>query len=520
MAGEVWLKLFMERHPILSLRLPQATSIARATSFNKTNVATFFENYTGVLAKHTLDAKDIWNVDETGTTTVQKPDRVIARRGEKQVSAMTSAERGTLVTLALAGNAIGNYIPPMFIFPRKRFQDNFIRDGPVGSVGTANGTGWMQEDDFHFFLEHFKSHVRPSKEQKALLLLDNHSSHMALKNIEFCRENGIILLTFPPHCTHKLQPMDRAIFGPLKRAINTACDNWMRSNAGKVMSIYDVPSIAKSAFAVAITAKNISPGFAATGTWPVNTDIFGEADFLRSQVTDRIQTGTILMENHGEMSATPNITVEIEENADTTSGGSPSILTYNELSNHEPIASTSKAHGPWPASYEPVASTSKAHSLQPAKNEPVILTSRSPLASSSNIFSPEALRPLPKAPPRKRSQPNKRKVKSAVLTNTPIKDEIAAIEASRKVKNVKKRVFSEEKKKNKVNKQIRNKKKVKPNDDEEDENNCFCLCCLEPFTNSKAKEKWIECVECKGWSHVACTAGELNYIFCHNCLSD
>lgn len=40
-AGEVWLKLFMQRHPNLSLRLPQATSIARATSFNTTNVAVF-----------------------------------------------------------------------------------------------------------------------------------------------------------------------------------------------------------------------------------------------------------------------------------------------------------------------------------------------------------------------------------------------------------------------------------------------------------------------------------------------
>lgn len=322
-AGEVWLKLFMQRHPILSLRLPQATSIARATSFNKMNVAAFFDHYTGVLSKHKLDAKDIWNVDETGITTVQKPDRVIARRGEKQVSAMTSVERGTLVTLAFAGNAIGNYIPPMFIFPRKRFQEHFIRDGPVGSVGTANGSGWMQEDDFHFFLEYFRNHVRPSKEQRALLLLDNHSSHMALKNIEFCRENGIILLTFPPHCTHKLQPMDRTIFGPLKKAINTVCDSWMRSNAGRVMTIYDIPSITKSAFDVAITAKNISAGFSATGTWPVNTHIVEEADLLPSQVTDRIlpnpeteQSLSVpqITENPEERTLTPNPTIGIAEN--------------------------------------------------------------------------------------------------------------------------------------------------------------------------------------------------------------
>nr|CAI5869015.1 unnamed protein product [Callosobruchus analis] len=206
MAGEVWLRLYMKRHEILSLRMPQATRIARATSFNKTDVELFFNNYSSLLDRCHLEPKDIWNVDESGITTVQKPDRVIARRGQRQVSAMTSAERGSLVTIALEGNAIGSCIPPMFIFPRKRVNDHFIRNGPAGSIGAANGSRWMQEDDFHLFVEHFKNHVRP---------------HTAVKSIHFCKKNGIVLLTFPPHCTHKLQPMDRAIFGPVKKAVNT-----------------------------------------------------------------------------------------------------------------------------------------------------------------------------------------------------------------------------------------------------------------------------------------------------------
>ncbi|XP_022829429.1 uncharacterized protein LOC111359389 [Spodoptera litura] len=503
MAGEVWLKLFMQRHPNLSLRLPQATSIARATSFNKSNVDAFFKNYTDILNKHNLVAKDIWNVDETGITTVQKPDRVIARRGEKQVSAMTSAERGTLVTMAFAGNAIGNYIPPMFIFPRKRFQEHFIRDGPTGSVGTANGSGWMQENDFQFFLEHFKNHVRPSKENKTLLLLDNHASHTALKNIEFCRDNGIILLTFPPHCTHKLQPLDRAIFGPLKKAINTACDDWMRSNAGKVMSIYDIPSITRSAFNVAITAKNISAGFAATGTWPVNTDIFGEADFLPSQVTDRI-----LPNPEPEQSSSVQETTANVENRPYTPNPTIDTVEFNEARALTQVTSTDQATTsinqslPINNANEPVASTSRA---------------RTPLATTSNVFSPESVRPLPKAPPRKNNQPNRRKIKSAVLTDTPIKNEIAAIEASRKIKSVKKRVLNEGKV---VPKKTKKTNKKNANDAEEDEeNDYFCLCCLEPYANSRSNEKWVQCLECKGWSHEECTGGELQYV-CHNCLSD
>lgn len=39
-------------------------------------------------------------MDESGVTTVQKPDRLVARRGFKQVGSLTSGERGSLVTLA------------------------------------------------------------------------------------------------------------------------------------------------------------------------------------------------------------------------------------------------------------------------------------------------------------------------------------------------------------------------------------------------------------------------------------
>lgn len=241
MAGEVWLRLFMNRNKSLSIRSPQATSLARATSFNRSNVELFFNNYNDVLDKNGLRPEDIWNMDESGITTVLKSDKVIARRGTKQVSSITSAERGTLVTFAIAVNAIGNRIPPMLIFLRKRYKDYFVRDGPADCIGTGNGFGWMQEDDFGVFLSNFKNHARPSKDRKCLLLMDNHSSHIAVKNIDFCRDNGIIVFTSPPHCTHKLQPLDRSIFGPFKKAFNSISYDWMRNHPGKVMSIYDLP---------------------------------------------------------------------------------------------------------------------------------------------------------------------------------------------------------------------------------------------------------------------------------------
>ena len=96
----------------------------------------------------------------TGVTTVQVPDRVVAQMGQKQVGSVTSAERGTLVTVALAGNAQGDLVPPFFIFPRKRFKDHFLRGGPVGCACSGNPTGWMKEPDFLLYLAHFTSHTR------------------------------------------------------------------------------------------------------------------------------------------------------------------------------------------------------------------------------------------------------------------------------------------------------------------------------------------------------------------------
>lgn len=557
MAGEVWLRSFMKRHPVLSLRLPQPTSIARATSFNRSNVQLFFQNYTTVLDKYKLQGKDIWNVDESGITTVQKPDRIIARRGQKQVSAMTSAERGTLVTIALAGNALGNHIPPMFIFPRKRFNDHFIRDGPTGSIGTANGSGWMQEEDFYIFLNFFKDQIRPSKENKALLLLDNHASHIAVKNIEFCKANGIILLTFPPHCTHKLQPMDRTVFGPVKKAVNTACDNWMRSNPGKVMSIYDIPGIVKPSFDIAVTPRNISSGFVHTGLWPVNTEIFQDADYLPSQITDRplptsvdpgpsssnMEISTIeepalyptsstndecpLANNilHDSRTPSPSIlnlpttppyisheTEDVSNSAENLVQNSPNLVISEDILNTITMPSITESVVP--------------STIFTAEIIPVASTSRDTSVTVTEIpFSPETLRPLPKAPPRKKNQTNRRKVKSAILTDTPVKNELAAIELARmEKKKVKKPNFNEEKARKRSKpatktKKIKVVKKQKENKESEEEEESYCICCLEPYSNSRAKEKWVQCLECKNWAHDACTGGELSYV-CHNCLSD
>ena len=130
-------------------------------------------------------------------------------------------------------------------------------------------------------------HLRCSKENKVLLILDNHEAHISLAAIDLAKENGVVLLTMPPHTSHRLQPLDVCCFKPFKTAYAQAMENWMRSNPGKTITIYEIPEFVAHAQLHGLTAKNILSAFQSTGIFPYNRDLFDETDFSPATVTDR-----------------------------------------------------------------------------------------------------------------------------------------------------------------------------------------------------------------------------------------
>ena len=123
-AQEIMNIFFKKAPPIIT---PESICLARVSSFNKNNVNSFFQNLKLILNRHNFQPLDIWNMDETGATTARKPDRIIGRRGTKQIGTITSAERGTLITVVGTISASGNSIPPHFISPRIKFQRHFLK---------------------------------------------------------------------------------------------------------------------------------------------------------------------------------------------------------------------------------------------------------------------------------------------------------------------------------------------------------------------------------------------------------
>ena len=72
-------------------------------------------------------------------------------------------------------------------------------------------------------------------------------AHISPTAIDLARENGVVMLTIPPHTSHYLQPLDRTCYGPFKTAFGVAMDGWMRSHPGYIVTIYDVTSLVAEA---------------------------------------------------------------------------------------------------------------------------------------------------------------------------------------------------------------------------------------------------------------------------------
>jgi hypothetical protein len=92
--------------------------------------------------------------------------------------------------------------------------------------------------------------------------------------ITFCNESKIILAVFPPHATHKLQPLDVVLYGSLSGAYSQELTAYLHNSQGLLtVKKEDLFPLFWTAWTLSFTTANILSSFKNTGVIPMDPDM-------------------------------------------------------------------------------------------------------------------------------------------------------------------------------------------------------------------------------------------------------
>lgn len=283
-AGWYWWASFKKRYN-LSLRTPESLSMNRAQSATREALNEFYKMVEELYIKLKVQnhPQRIWNLDESGFMFVMKSGKVVALTGKTHVYKQTFGERGTTTTVLPCVNVAGDAIPPMIIFKGKR-QDDRLRSAEFPCLIKLSEKGWINNDLFLEFFQHFIDNI--SLARPVVLFMDSHKSHLAPQVLELASKEQIYIVTYPPHITHLLQPLDVGIFSPLKAKWRNHLDMFQLEKPGVKPTRYDFLKMFSAAYQETIDKRSlIAKAFAKAGIYPINYNAIPDHAVAPSLVT-------------------------------------------------------------------------------------------------------------------------------------------------------------------------------------------------------------------------------------------
>ncbi|KAF2839983.1 DDE-domain-containing protein [Patellaria atrata CBS 101060] len=192
--------------------------------------------------------------------------------------------------------------PPCVTLNFTNIQDVWLQDYKLKEHNVSFASSPTCWTNNHLGMEWLTNVFEPQTKAKArqardwrLLLVDGHGSHLTLPFVDYCIKHRIILANFPPHSTHKLQPLDVSLLSPLSTYYRQELDKLKSHSEGRyTVTKRDFIRLFLPAFEKAFVPKNILSGFAKTGIQPFNPTailkIFEEVDVPAGPVDQELSS--------------------------------------------------------------------------------------------------------------------------------------------------------------------------------------------------------------------------------------
>jgi hypothetical protein len=157
---------------------------------------------------------------------IQKSKRVFTKSAVKRGQLIGAGQDGNREWITVLATICqdGSSITPCLIYQALtgNLQDTWLDDfdsnkdiihfasSPSGWTNDDLGYSWLTT----IFERYTRTKARHGRDWR-LLYIDGHGSHVNMKFLTWCKEHKVIVAVYPPHSTHRLQPLDIGLFSPL-----------------------------------------------------------------------------------------------------------------------------------------------------------------------------------------------------------------------------------------------------------------------------------------------------------------
>jgi 4-hydroxybenzoate polyprenyltransferase len=270
--GKNWVDRFVSRHTDIELKPSRVIESARKRCVTQESLSEYYLGLNWVVNTKRITRPYTYNVDETGMQIGETNSGIVAGTEMTSSSERIKPDNTAWSSVIESVSADGRRLTPCVVFTGKNLQGQWFPAVFPHWKYTSSLTGWSNSDIFlRWSMGVFVPETQPEDpNQWRLLVLDQHKSHIRAELMKKAWLHKIWLTWLPSHSSHITQPLDVAVFGPLKTYYRQFTRSWASYEATSphqqqlFLQAYERASIK------ALTKRNIMSGFSASGLCPLD----------------------------------------------------------------------------------------------------------------------------------------------------------------------------------------------------------------------------------------------------------
>ncbi|THX02844.1 hypothetical protein D6D13_08033 [Aureobasidium pullulans] len=234
---------------------------------------------------------NIHNIDEHGLGLGMSQSHQVlgeakkTKRGRKRKQTRTTSSETQEWVSVIECISAGGFSPePVIIFKGKSDILNWFPEPVPPFKYTHSNKAWTNNEIAIYWLDEvFLPQTKPHPWVHRILVYDGHKSHVSATFELKCKKAKVICMKLPPHTSDVLQPLDLAMFSPLKTKYRSKLKALQHSSDGAPTKKKDFLKIYHEARIEKINTKSMHKCFETAGLVPWNPESVISRDEVRKR---------------------------------------------------------------------------------------------------------------------------------------------------------------------------------------------------------------------------------------------